>query len=296
MALSLLLLGGLLTSCGASAEEKALEANCKRIFTYLKSVEDTPEIFENSEYADSDSVALLLGAETRKSVEKKILALFPFLDEIIVGRPKDKQYIDLYYYSGSIYIIKEAIKGTDINFPYSEAEMKKIATGSNSFNNSVAPLAEKIFGNYMEPTNHQGCAVIDNKDENSDTEKNTSVAFDRASDVYLDYASFLQAIRDCEVSGSHEGNKCSKVDYISKPDNYTPSNELTPEEREILAEREKNAQNGNQGSSGSSGYSSVTPGQICDSVGQVVTTSNYGELTCKLVFVRRLQVQMWMRS
>jgi hypothetical protein len=148
----------------------------------------------------------------------------------------------------------------------------------------------------MELTDHQGCAVVDNKEENSDSEKNTSVAFSRASDVYLNYASFLQAIRDCEVSGWHQGNKCSKNDYVSKPSTYTPSNEPTKEELEILAERERKAQNGDQGSSSSSGYSDVSAGQMCNSLGAVVNTENYGELTCKFVIVGRLRTLLWMRS
>ena len=294
--LSLLLVGGLLTSCGVSAEEKALVANCKKMYTYLKSVEDSPEVFENSTYADSDSVALLLGTESRKVMEQKILGIFPFLDEIIVGRGKDKQYIDLYYYSGSIYLIQKALEGTDIKFPFSEAEMKKMTTTSDNYSDSVAPFAQKVFGNYVDLKNHQGCGAVDNKDGNSDSEKSTSLAFHRASDVYLLYASFLQAKRDCDVSGWHQGNKCAKNDYVSKPDNYTPSNELTQEEKDILAEREKSAQNGGGGSSGSSGYSNVSPGQICNSLGAVVKTENYGKLTCKLLIFRGLEAQMWMRS
>lgn len=271
-------------------------ANCKKMYTYLKSVEDSPEVFENSTYADSDSVALLLGTESRKVMEQKILGIFPFLDEIIVGRGKDKQYIDLYYFSGSIYLIQKALEGTDIKFPFSDAEMKKMTTTSDNYSDSVAPFAKKIFGDYLELKNHHGCGAVENKDGNSDSDKTTSLAFHRASDVYLLYASFLQAKRDCDVSGWHQGNKCSKNDYVSKPDNYTPSNELTQEEKDILAEREKSAQNGGGGSSGSSGYSDVSAGQICSTLGAVVNTQNYGKLTCKLVSLRGLEVQMWMRS
>lgn len=291
--LSLILLGGVLSSCGASKEEKALEANCERIFSNLEAMKDAPEIFRNSSVADSDSVALLLGEDTRKSVEGKVIATYPILDEIIVGRAKDKQQLDPFYYAGAIYVIEKAIVGTDIEFPYTPEEMKFIAVQENGWRDTVLPLATKIFGDYMELTDHQGCAVIESEKEFSFDEKRTSVLFSWATDDYLDYASFLQAVRDCEVSGWHDGNKCSKNDYVSKPSTYTPSNELTPEEREILAERERDAQNGNQGSSG---YSSATPGQLCNNVGEVVSTSNYGDLTCKIVFVRRLQVQMWMRS
>lgn len=298
MTISVILLGGVLTSCGANTEDVALKADCKRILTYLKSIENTPEIFENSSVADSDSVALLLGLETRKKVEKKILALFPVLDDIVVGRAKDKQQVNPYaeYSAGEIYIIEKSLIGTTIKFPYTQDEVKAIAADANSWKKIVNPLAIKIYGDYFELKNHKGCAVVDNALENPDVEKNTSVAFSRATDVYTNYASFLQAVRDCDVSGWHSGNKCQKVDYVSSPDKYKPSNELTPEEKEILAERERDAQNGSQGSSGSSGSSDVKAGQACLYLGQVVSTSDYGNLTCKVVIVGRLVVQMWMRS
>lgn len=296
MAVAFICSAGLLTSCGASKEEKALKANCEKIFSYLKSVEDTPEIFENSSVADSDSVALLLGVETRERVEMKILALFPYLDEIIVGRAKDKQQIDSYYYSGSIYLIEKSLEETDIDFPYSQGEMLTIATTEDDWEDMVYPLAHKIFGDYFELKNHQGCAVVDAEKENPNPDNNTSVAFERASNVYIDFASSLQAIRDCKVSGWHVGNQCSKNDYVSEPSTYTPSNEPTAEELEILAERERQAQKGDQGSSGSSGNSNVSAGQVCNGLGKVVNTANYGELTCKLVLVGRLRTLVWMRS
>ena len=297
MALSIILIGGLLVSCGASKEELALKANCDRIFDNLMAIGDRPEVFPSSEVADDDSVSLLLGVESRKVAERKILAKFPFLDEIIVGKEKGKQQIDLYYYAGSIFLIAEALKGTDIEFPYSREEMLSIATQDEGWRDVVSPLASKIFGNYLEPEDPQGCTVFDDKraEENPDGDSydfNTSVAFSRASDDYIDFAGFLQAIRNCEVSGWHVTNKCEKVDYVSKPSTYVPSDELTEEEKQILAERERDSQE----SSDSTGYSNVTPLQLCSSLGAVVQTENYGQLTCKYVLVNRIRTLVWMRS
>ena len=297
MALSIILIGGLLVSCGASKEELALKANCDRIFDNLMAIGDRPEVFPSSEVADDDSVSLLLGVESRKVAERKILAKFPFLDEIIVGKEKGKQQIDLYYYAGSIFLIAEALKGTDIEFPYSREEMLSIATQDEGWRDVVSPLASKIFGNYLEPEVPQGCTLIDDvrAEENPEgysSDFNTSVAFSRASDDYIDFAGFLQAIRNCEVSGWHMTNKCEKVDYVSKPSTYTPSDELTEEEKQILAERERDSQE----SSDSTGYSNVTPLQLCSSLGAVVQTENYGQLTCKYVLVNRIRTLVWMRS
>ncbi len=294
--LSIILVGALLTSCGASAEEKALKANCDRIFSNLKALGEAPASFRSLKYVDDETVPVLLGVESRNDVERKIIAEYPFLDEIIVGKEKGKQQYDAYYYAVSIFIIAEALKGTDIEFPYSREEMLDIATQENGWRDVVNPLATKIFGDYMELSDHQGCAVIDQirveetPDEYS-SELNTSVAFSRASDYYVDIADTLQAIRNCEVSGWHVTDKCAKVDYVSKPSTYTPSDELTEEEKQILAERERDS----QGSSGSSGYSDVTPWQLCSSLGAVVQTENYGQLTCKYVFLNRIRTLAWVR-
>ncbi len=296
----MILIGGLLASCGASKEELALKANCDKIFSNLQKIGERLEVFPDSQYADDDSVALLLGVESRKAAEEKILSKYPFLDEIIVAREKGNQFPDAYYYAGSIFIIADAIKGTDIEFPYSREEMLSISTQENGWKDIVNPLASKIFGDYMDSENPQGCTLIDDirAEENPDgysSDFNTSVAFSRASDDYVDLADFLQAIRNCEMTGWHWTNKCAKEDYVSKPSTYTPSNEPTQEELEILAEREADAERDSQGSSGSSGTSNVTPLQLCSSLGAVVQTENYGQLTCKLVWLNRIRTLVWMR-
>jgi hypothetical protein len=296
IALSIVLLGGLLTSCGASEEEKALKANCDRIFANLKEIGKAPASFQDLKYMDDETTPLLLGEESRKDVERKIIAEYPFLDEIIVGKEKGKQQYDAYYYAVSIFIIAEALEGTDIEFPYRREEMLDIATQENGWRDVVDPLATKIFGDYMELTDHQGCAVVDKirEEETPDefsSELSTSIAFSRASDYYVDIADALQAIRNCEVSGWHVTEKCAKVDYVSKPSTYVPSDELTEEEKQILAERERDSQD----SSGSSGYSDVTPWQLCSSPGAVVQTENYGQLTCKYVFLNRIRTLAWVR-
>ena len=293
---SIVFIGGLLTSCGASEEELALKANCDKIFANLQKIGERPEVFRNSDTADDDYLSLLFGPESRKNAERKILAKYPFLDEIIVAREKGNQYPDAYYYAGSIFIIADALKGTDIEFPYSREEMLSIATRENGWKDVVNPLASKIFGDYMDSENPQGCTLIDDirAEENPDgysSDFNTSVAFSRASDDYVDLAGFLQVIRNCELTGWHWTEKCAKVDYVSEPSTYTPSDELTEEEKQILAERERDSQD----SSGSTVYSDVTPLQLCGSQGAVVQTENYGQLTCKYVLINRIRTLAWMR-
>jgi hypothetical protein len=292
---ALVFLVSTLSACGSNPEEVALEANCERILKNLKAINNQPEVFPDSNYSDADSVSLLLGEETRNSAEGKILAKFPFLDEIIVGREKNKQQIDAYYYAGSIFLIKQALIGTDIEFPYSLEEMKVIATKQSGWNADVNPLAKKLFGDGNDLKEQQGCGLIDEKKEISNSDNYTRVAFAQASDLYLDFASFLNVIRNCRVSGWHEGNKCAKKDYVDDSV-YIPSDVMSDEERAILEERARDAEREAQNPSGSSETSNAKPLQGCTSLGQVVQTQSYGQLTCKLVLVNRIKAFVWMRS
>ena len=237
----IVLVGGLLTSCGTDQAEAALKANCDRIFKNLKEMRTLAP-----GYADEGNVARLLGEKTRKATETKILAKYPFLDEIVVGKEKNEQSIDSNFYSGAIFLIEQALIGTDIEFPYTLEEM------------------------------------------------NTSVWFSRVRDLYIDLAGALQVIRNCEVSGWHKSDKCAKNDFKSGPDTYTPSTEMTDEERAILEERRQAAEN--EAQTPSNQYSDVTPMQDCTSLGQVVQTESYGQLTCKLVLMNRIKAFVWMRS
>lgn len=293
---ALVFLAGILSGCGSNPEELALKANCERIFANLKAINNQREVFPNSEVADDETVVLLLGEESRNEAEKNILAVFPFLNEIIVGQEKNKQSIYSYYYAGSIFVIEQALVGTDIEFPYSLEEMKVIATKKNAWKTNVDPLASKLFGDYNHLEVQQGCGLIDEKREISNSDNYTSVAFAQASDLFLNYASFLNAIRNCRVSGWHEGNKCTKRDYVSEPSDYKPSTEMSDEERAILEDRARAAEREEQNPSGSDTTSNVKPLQGCTSLGQVVQTESYGQLTCKLVLMNRIKARVWMRS
>jgi hypothetical protein len=291
--ISFLLICGLLTSCGGNQAEAALKANCDRIFKNLNEMRTVSPV---SDYADEGNVARLLGEKTRKANETKILAKYPFLDEIVVGKEKNKQSIDSNFYAGAIFLIEQALIGTDIEFPYTSEEMKVIAAKENGSRDIVEPLGTKIFGDFMELKEHQGCALIDQKKENISSENNTSVWFSRVRDLYIDLAKALQAIRNCEVSGWHKSDKCAKTDFVSGPDTYTPSTEMTDEERAILEERGLTAEREAQNSPSTGANSDVSPGQGCTKFGDVIQTQRYGQLTCKLVWLNKIRALFWMRS
>ena len=90
-------------------------------------------------------------------------------------------------------------------------------------------------------------------------------------------------------------DNCAKNDYVSDPSDYPTTYEPTPEELEILAEREQDAERESQNPSTPS-YSNVSPLQLCSSAGVVVQTENYGELTCGFLWVNKVRTLVWMRS
>ena len=89
--------------------------------------------------------------------------------------------------------------------------------------------------------------------------------------------------------------KCAKLDYVDN-NVYTPSDVMSDEERAILEERGQAAEREAQNPSGSGTTSNVKPLQGCTSLGQVVQTESYGQLTCKLVLMNRIKAFVWMRS
>jgi hypothetical protein len=89
--------------------------------------------------------------------------------------------------------------------------------------------------------------------------------------------------------------KCAGSDFTFSS-TATTSTEPTPEEIAILEERRQDAEREAQNPPSSSTNSNVKPLQGCSSLGSVVQTESYGELTCKLVLMNRIRALVWMRS
>ncbi len=310
--ISSILIGGLLVSCGSSQaeialkqEQLALKANCERILSNLQAINRVPDgNFRTTYVSDALGLAVLNGEETQKNIEREILTRFPFLDEAIVGRTRDKQW-NLPHYDGVIFLVSQALAGTDIEFPYSSEEMKTIARQENGWSESVSPLADKLFGSNSdsiydeeeEKKNHQGCSLIDLSKQDANMDNQTSVAFDRAYSHLLNFERFLQAIRNCQVSRWHENEKCPKLDYVSDPSDYTPpSTDPSDEELAILAEREEAAEREAERPSDSVETSNAKPFQICGALGKLVQTESYGELQCRVIWTNRVKALIWMRT
>ena len=101
-----------MVSCGSSQEEialkqaqLALKINCERIISNFDAINKVPDGYFSASYvSDEDGLAVLQGKETQKNIEKEILAKFPFLDEAIIGREKNKQW-NIPHYDGVIFMI-----------------------------------------------------------------------------------------------------------------------------------------------------------------------------------------------
>jgi hypothetical protein len=297
---SLVIVCGLLISCSNQSEEAidpALAANCELIHSNLNILHARPEVFSGSDVADGASVALLLGEESRATAETKILAKFPFLDKLISAKIRKDQRTDVdLLFSGTIFLVKEALVGTDIEFPYSTDEVLAIATDEQGWEATVSPMVKAIFGEYYESDLPKGCAIVEGNMYDDNPDDSTAVAFERATDTYIDFAEFLQAIRNCEKTGWHQEYQCSKEDYVGDDDyDYTTLEEKTPEELEILEERKREAKAEKKEGSSSNEEKGVRPLQVCYTAFVVVPTEKYGDLTCRPVMVNKIRTLMWMK-
>ena len=82
---------------------------------------------------------------------------------------------------------------------------------------------------------------------------------------------------------------------VSQEVDYTTSDVKTPEELQILEERERRAENEKKEESSSGEEKGVRPLQVCYTAFVVVPTEKYGDLTCRPVMVNKIRTLMWMK-
>jgi hypothetical protein len=197
--------------------------------------------------------------------------------------------------------IKEAVllmSKTPVPLVFNDEEKQKISSaGADAYEKVVNPKIEFYLGpSYRAEgeTEADGCEELDDAAEPSiDYDNMVEFNWDFYQSQLYDYARNYFWTLSCIQTGKVEGEKCSGTKYVSTPtSSSTLSNELTEEEKEILAERERDS----QGSTGSTETLNVTPFQLCDSLGQVVQTESYGQLICKYVLINRIRTLAWIRS
>ena len=277
----------LLVGCGEKQIEN-LAAVCEQLRNELKPLE-TITLLDRDLHYDGDSVAMLLGDQTRSDNKKFIFEQFPFMRSYSIAGIQSGEYekgLKNYKIQAALHFFSQTSNPIILD-PADEEMISK--SSDEGYETVIEPKVFKIIG---EPYSDNGCVGLDSENE-VDYSLRVEELFEDGISAANESKNQLLGILLCERDGEIEGTKCDKFDF--EPSDYPTSNEPTEEELEILAEREADAERDSQGSSGSSGYSDVTPLQLCGSLGAVVQTENYGQLTCKYVFINRVRALAWMR-
>ena len=276
-----------LVGCGEKQIEN-LAAVCEQLRNELKPLE-TITLLDRDLHYDGDSVAMLLGDQTRSDNKKFIYEQFPFMRSYSIAGIQSGEYekgLKNYKIQAALHFFSQTSNPIILD-PADEEMISK--SSDEGYETVIEPKVFKIIG---EPYSDNGCVGLDSENE-VDYSLRVEDLFEDGISAAEESKNQLLGILLCERDGEIEGTKCDKFDF--EPSDYPTSNEPTEEELEILAEREADAERDSQGSSGSSGYSDVTPLQLCGSLGAVVQTENYGQLTCKYVFINRVRALAWMR-
>ena len=277
-----------LVGCGEKQIEN-LAAVCEQLRDELTPLE-TINLIDRDLHYDGDSVAMLLGDQTRADNKKFIYEQFPFMRSYSIAGIQSGEYekgLKSYKIQAALHFFSQTSNPIILD-PAEEKEIISM-TPDEAFETVMEPIVFKIIG---EPYSDNGCVGLDSENE-VDYSLRVEELFKDGISAAEESKKQLLGILLCERDGEIEGTKCDKFDF--EPSDYPTSNEPTQEELEILAEREADAERDSQGSSGSTGYANVTPWQLCSSPGAVVQTESYGQLTCKYVFLNRIRTLAWVR-
>ena len=178
-----------------------------------------------------------------------------------------------------------------------DEDKELIKASDDPYTEIIEPKVIRVIGDTY---SDEGCAGLDainglDDDFLSDERRTVSALYENMQEAAEDSAGHLLGILLCERDGKIGDEKCDTEDFeltYTDPSLLPPS----PEELEILEERRQDAEREAQSPSTPSVNSSVTPLQGCTSLGAVVQTQDYGQLTCKLVWLNRIKALVWMRS
>jgi hypothetical protein len=277
-----------LVGCGEKQIEN-LALVCEQLRAELKPLENI-SLLDRKLYYDGDAVATLLGEESRTQNKRFIYEQFPFMKTYTIEGIQSGEYEKglndyriqavLHFFNQTSYPIVIETKDEELinNTP------------DDGYSEVVEPKIIKIIG---ESYSDSGCEGLDSNND-VDFSERVEELFADGLQAAEESKSHLLGILLCERDGKIEGTACDKFDFVLPE--YVPSNELTEEEKAILAEREANAEREAQNPPSSVQNPNVTPGQICANFGQMVQTESYGSLTCKFVWLNKIRALIWMRS
>jgi hypothetical protein len=289
--LNFALLGALslstLTACGGPSVEN-LEATCETLRTQMKPFE-TIAMIERDLYYAGDSVAMLLGTETRAENKRFIYQSFPFMKEYTIEGLQNGEYekgLKNYQVQAAIHLFAS----TPNPIVLTDEEKVALEASSDPYTEIIEPKVIRVMG---EPYSDDGC---DGLDRTNDVEYEFLIdkLYEDTQSAVEDSVEHLLGILLCERDGKIGDEKCDTEDFeytYTDPSTLPPS----PEELEILEERRQDAERESQKPSTPS-YSNASPFQLCSSLGAVVQTESYGQLTCTYARVNRVRALVWMRS
>lgn len=307
-----------LTGCSLlplSADEQKYVDNCQAVFdNYQKYIELQTKFYE-AEYNDSEyewqfssgsSAVLIDGQTTRDVTSAAIKKQFPWIRELVddyfknISRKKFLEKDPSDFFDGKLE--ESAIK----------AFFTQIAKGSSfDLTNSVLkkssedysyPSINEVFAKFSPSDRFKNCdEALSLKDSESMETKwdeynlsgSTGVSLATVFDVSIGLWG-CNKFGEGYVDYGKGWRRCAGTDYDSSKYATTGSNVMTDEERAILDERKQAAED--EAQTPATQYSDATPMQGCTSLGQVVQTQSYGQLTCKLVLLNRIKALVWMRS
>ena len=295
--LSFILLSALsistLTACGGASVEN-LEATCESLRKNMSDFVTNASVGRDL-YYDGDSVAMLLGEETRQNNKKFIYQNFPFMKDYSIASIQSGEYqkgLNDSQIQAAIYLFSS----TPNPIVLTDEDKELIKTSDDPYTEIVEPKVIRVIGDAY---SDEGCAGLDtanglDDDFLADERRTVPALYENMQDAAKDSVGHLLGILLCERDGKIDEEKCDTEDFeftYTDPSTLPP----TPEELEILAEREQDAEREAQNPSTPS-YSNASPLQLCSSLGAVVQTENYGQLTCGFMWVNRVRALVWMRS
>ena len=282
-----------LTACGGQSVEN-LAATCESLRSKMSDFVQNASIGRDL-YKDGDSVAMLLGDETRRENKKFIYKNFPFMKDYTITGIQSGEY-ETGVNNPQIQAAIHVFASTPNPIVLTDKDKELIEASSDPYVEVIEPKVIRVMGDAY---SDEGCAGLDAANGLDDDflldQRRTVVArYENMLEAADDSVGHLLGILLCERDGKIDEEKCDTEDF-EMPYTDPSLSEPTPEELEILAEREAQAEREANQPSNSGGSSNVTPGQGCSSLGATVQTDSYGTLTCKLVILNRIKAFMWMR-
>jgi hypothetical protein len=295
--LGFILLAGLsistLTACGGQSVEN-LAATCESLRSNMSSFVKNASIGRDLYYA-GDSVATLLGEQTRQDNKKFIYQNFPFMKDYSIASIQSGTYkkgVNDSQIQAAIHVFAS----TPNPIVLTDKEKEQIEASDDPYTEIVEPKVIRVIGDSY---SDKGCAGLDatnglDDDFLLDERRTVSALYENMLEAAGESVGHLLGVLLCERDGKIGGEKCDAEDFEIP---YTDPSlaEPTPEELEILEERRQSTEKEAQKPSSPSMNSNVTPLQGCTSFGATVQTESYGTLTCKLVLLNRIKALVWVR-